>query len=131
MTRREAAAAGLTRYYTGRACLNGHEAQRFTSTGACVKCAAGYSKAYVGKLRKETNARLAGMFVYPAHPDDVAALLAYAQALDLARGRVPFTPEATPRHADPLALPADLERHRQALAKAHAVSAAPAYLPAP
>lgn len=89
MTRREAVAAGQTRYYTGKACSKGHDSQRFTSTGACVKCAAGYSKAYVGKLRKETNARLAGMFVYPAHPDDHAALLAYAQALDLQRGRQP------------------------------------------
>lgn len=89
MTRRAAVEAGLKRYYTGRPCSKGHDAQRFTSTGACIKCAAGYSKSYVGRLRKESNSRLAGLFVYSAHPDDHAALLAYAQALDLQRGRIP------------------------------------------
>lgn len=89
MTRRAAAEAGLKRYYTGKPCSKGHNSQRFTSTGACVKCAAGYSKTYVGNLRKESNARLAGLFVYPAHPGDHSALLAYAQGLDLQRGRVP------------------------------------------
>lgn len=92
MTRRAAVEAGLKRYYTGKPCSKGHDAQRFTSTGACIKCAAGYSKDYVGRLRKESNARLAGLFVYQAHPDDHAALLALAQALDLQRGRIPKAP---------------------------------------
>lgn len=92
MTRRAAVDAGLKRYYTGKPCSKGHDSQRFTSTGACIKCASGYSKDYVGRLRKESNARLAGLFVYPTHPDDFAALLAYAQGLDLQRGRVPKAP---------------------------------------
>lgn len=92
MTRREAVESGLKRYYTGKPCSKGHDSQRFTSTGACIKCAAGYSKEYVGNLRKEANARHAGLFVYQAHYDDHAALLAYAQALDLQRGRMPKAP---------------------------------------
>lgn len=92
LTRRQAAEAGLKRYYTGKPCSKGHDEQRFTSTGVCVKCAAGYVKEYNGRLRKEASAKLAGLFTYPLHPDDVGALLAYAQALDLQRGRAPYSP---------------------------------------
>lgn len=95
LTRRQAAEAGLKRYYTGKSCSKGHDAQRFVSTGVCVKCAAGYVKEYNGRMRKAVNAKAVGLFIYPAHPDDVAALLAYAQALDLQRGRPPHVP-ATP-----------------------------------
>lgn len=94
LTRRQAAEQGLKRYWTGRACSKGHEAQRFTSTGVCIKCAAGYVKEYNGRLKRETNAKAAGLFTYPSHPDDVAALLAYAQALDMQRGRTPHVPAA-------------------------------------
>lgn len=38
VTRMEAAKAGLVRYYTGRKCKRGHDAERFTSTGICVVC---------------------------------------------------------------------------------------------
>lgn len=95
MTRRQAAEAGLKRYYTGKPCSKGHDDQRFVSTGVCVKCAAGYVKEYNGRIRKEANAKAAGLFTYPTHPDDVGALLAYAQALDIQRGRMPHVPAAT------------------------------------
>ena len=39
LTRAEAQAAGLTRYYTGHVCPNGHRAERYTSSGSCVRCA--------------------------------------------------------------------------------------------
>lgn len=89
MTRRQAAEAGRTKYYTGRPCAKGHDAQRFTSTGTCVKCAAGYVKDYNKRFRIRTNAQRAGWFSYPCHPDDMEAALAYCQALDLQRGRKP------------------------------------------
>jgi hypothetical protein len=78
----------------------------------------------------------ASVFTYPLHPDDHAALLAYAQALDLQRGRAPHVPKAiagapAPRHAEPPALPADIERHRQTLAASHTPPPAPPYLPRP
>ena len=95
-TRKQAAAAGMTRYYTGRPCSKGHDAQRFTSTGVCVKCASDYVKQYQSRLRKETNSRRQGLFTYPSHPDDMAELLAFAQLLDLRRGRVPHIPEPPP-----------------------------------
>lgn len=92
-TRREAAEAGLKRFYTGKPCKFGHDAERFTTTGGCVKCNAERSKLFATNTAKAVNARAQGLFTYPCHPDDAAALLAYAQGLDLARGRVPHVPE--------------------------------------
>lgn len=38
--RMEAAEAGRLRYYTGRPCLNGHDSERYTKSGACCRCQA-------------------------------------------------------------------------------------------
>jgi hypothetical protein len=129
-TRRQAAEAGEKRYYTGRPCSKGHDAQRFTSTGVCVQCAAGYVKEYNKRLVRQANANAAGIFTYPLHPDDVAAALAYCQALDLQRGRAPHVPAA------PVAMPPAFDAAAaRALALGKAVDiaapAAPAYLPKP
>jgi len=36
--RRDAANAGLKRYYTGKPCANGHLSYRYTTTAACYQC---------------------------------------------------------------------------------------------
>ena len=96
ITRKEAHERGLKRFYTGRPCSKNHDAERFVTTGGCVKCNAERS----GMFKKSTSAasvsRLRGHFGYPLHPDDYAAALAYCQALDLQRGRTPYVPEAPP-----------------------------------
>jgi hypothetical protein len=38
MKRREAKALGLDKYNTGKPCRNGHLADRYTSSGACLIC---------------------------------------------------------------------------------------------
>lgn len=38
ITRAEAKAAGLVRYFTGKPCPHGHVAERFASYGQCVEC---------------------------------------------------------------------------------------------
>jgi hypothetical protein len=38
ISRDAAAANGLTRFYTGKACQRGHIAERYVSNGACVEC---------------------------------------------------------------------------------------------
>lgn len=43
-TRKEAKASGSMHYFTGTECCKGHIDKRITSTGHCLKCAAGYSK---------------------------------------------------------------------------------------
>lgn len=35
---KDAKAAGLKRFMTGRACRNGHVAERYVTSGACVEC---------------------------------------------------------------------------------------------
>ncbi len=37
-TREDAAAAGLTYYFTGKPCKHGHTAPRYVTTGACLGC---------------------------------------------------------------------------------------------
>jgi multidrug efflux pump subunit AcrA (membrane-fusion protein) len=39
--REEAAVLGLTRYFTGRSCRNGHIADRYVNGGACAECVNG------------------------------------------------------------------------------------------
>jgi len=38
ITRKEAQARGLVRYYTGKACLRGHVSERYTYCGKCLDC---------------------------------------------------------------------------------------------
>jgi hypothetical protein len=38
ISRKDAKARGLTRYFTGKACLKGHVAERFLEDGRCVEC---------------------------------------------------------------------------------------------
>ena len=52
VTRAEAKAAGLKRYFTGVPCKNGHVAERFTGKNYCVVCEAGY------RLRNKEKIRL-------------------------------------------------------------------------
>ncbi len=44
ITKREAAAQGLSRYFTGQPCGRGHVAQRFVSTRSCVDCQNAHSR---------------------------------------------------------------------------------------
>lgn len=38
ITKQQAQAAGLQRYFTGKPCKHGHVSERYTSTGICVEC---------------------------------------------------------------------------------------------
>lgn len=92
--RKEAFERGLKRFYTGKPCAKGHDAERFVTTGGCVKCNAERSSLFKKSAAAASISNLRGHFGYPLHPDDYAAALAYCQGLDLARGRVPHAPEA-------------------------------------
>jgi hypothetical protein len=54
--RKIAKAAGLKVYYTGKPCVNGHTANRYTSNGLCVTCAVEVNKRSRGKRRTEDPA---------------------------------------------------------------------------
>lgn len=111
-TRRQAAEAGESKYFTGKPCKHGHNAARYTCSGICSACNTAHARAYNGRLSKLANNRAAGNFAYPCHPDDAAALLAYAQGLDLARGRVPFVPGAATPAGEPQT-PEQIHRFRE------------------
>ncbi len=38
---------GSLRYFTGKACFNGHVTERYVSTGSCVVCVRGLNRRYV------------------------------------------------------------------------------------
>lgn len=129
-TRKQAATAGEKKYYTGRPCINGHDGPRYTATGICCKCNSEGVKRYNKNMRKSVGDHRAGAFSYPLHPDDHAAALAYCQALDLQRGRAP-SPSVAISTGTPLALPADIARHRQTLLASLSQPAVEPYLPKP
>lgn len=116
-TRKQAAFDGDSKYWTGKTCSKNHESPRYTSTGICCKCNAEAAKAYNARMRKTVSARAQGHFVYLAHPDDHAALLAYAQALDLQRGRSPHVPNP-PKQAEEMTPERIAEARRLAMGKA-------------
>lgn len=38
ITQREALDFGLTRFYTGKKCIHGHDSERYTLSSQCVQC---------------------------------------------------------------------------------------------
>lgn len=72
MTRAEAKSAGLLRYFSGKACKNGHVAERQTSNGTCIVCLAEKKARYYAEnpeKRKHHNATY-----YAKNADYVKAL---------------------------------------------------------
>lgn len=130
ISRKQAHELGRKRFYTGRPCLNGHLAQRFVTTGGCVACNAARSKLFAMAKSNEV-----GKFVYPLHPDDHAAALAYCQALDMQRGRMPTRFDvAAPMPAIQAvapAIPAHIAQHRADLVASLATPDDEPYLPKP
>jgi hypothetical protein len=58
-TMREAAAAGVEIYFTGRPCKRGHVAMRTTINGACIECNRQRSREYQQRRRAAIRAKLA------------------------------------------------------------------------
>lgn len=100
MTRNEAIQLGLKKYNTGRPCNNGHNSDRYTSTGGCCQC----QKDVVYKRRKQLSKQIAATkdgraFIECYVPrDQVAAIRQYVETLNYMYGAedggrfVPFFP---------------------------------------
>jgi 5-methylcytosine-specific restriction endonuclease McrA len=71
ITRAEAKARGLKRWYSGEPCKHGHVAERSTSTGVCIECRLGYVKAWREVNPEAKRAR--GKVWRAANPDKVRA----------------------------------------------------------
>ncbi|WWH75545.1 hypothetical protein VRB95_11155 [Erwinia aphidicola] len=50
ITRQAAALAGKTRFYTGKACRNGHDVERYVANGSCVECMSCHNSAHRARL---------------------------------------------------------------------------------
>lgn len=96
-TRKQAVEQGSPVYNTGRPCLHGHTANRYTSTGGCLECLRQHRLDYTATIREARRPladRTSRVFSYRLHPDDHAAALAFCQALDMERGRMPNAAQA-------------------------------------
>lgn len=120
LPRRDALALGVPRYFTGRPCSQGHVAERHTSSGTCCECVRQSNE----RRRREVLDRSAGRFAYNLHPDDHAAALAYCQALDIQRGRMPQVAPTVARPAR-VRTPEEIEALRQLALGRVATPAAP------
>lgn len=86
LDRNQAAARGIRKYWNGSPCRKGHEALRYTTTGACSACVRGY-RIPIFNVKSARAAAARGMarlevFAYPA---DHAAIIAFTAALVTAR----------------------------------------------
>lgn len=86
VSRDEAAANGWKFFFTGRPCNQGHNAQRYVSSGTCKDCAA---------LTSAAQRKARDRFQWPPgtvefrqklHPDDAATLVAWIDAQHARRG---------------------------------------------
>lgn len=80
-TRDEAERLGMTHFYTGRACIRGHDALRYVSTGNCTACHNDRAKT----RRTARNFRLQGFstFTVRVPPELREAFLALVGGLGL------------------------------------------------
>lgn len=80
--RRAAWEAGLTKFYTGRSCSHGHDAQRWVVSGACILCARKAQNEYAASMRGNRNSIVVRVRV---HPDDAEAIRHTATMLNALR----------------------------------------------
>jgi hypothetical protein len=58
ITRAQATAAGLPRYYTGKPCLKGHDCERQTGNGNCMACAREHQRDHYADPENKKHKRL-------------------------------------------------------------------------
>lgn len=90
MSRKEAKSLNLNKYYTGLACINGHVAERYTTSGACSACVSASNTTRTGQTLEQSNERRATMsqlaeIKLRAYPQDWPTLRDTAAAVCLAR----------------------------------------------
>lgn len=92
ITRRQASERGLHKYWNGRTCARGHTGIRYTGTGACIACVAGYA-------RKDRTRRIGTVsnvsqpdehtITFTLHAEDTPLAKQFIDALRMARLLVP------------------------------------------
>ena len=81
LSRDDAFAQGLKKYYTGRPCARGHDTFRYVRTGACVDCIRFYSRSYQFQIKpNETQ-----LTIKLRNADDIPVLMELVNQLNIAR----------------------------------------------
>ena len=87
ITRAEAKARGLKRYFTGKSCRYGHIAERYVSGATCCACEPGIQARYIARHPERVRANAAkNQAAYrKRHPDRLAAAYATPRAQTVRR----------------------------------------------
>lgn len=82
-TRKQALEIGLSKYWVGRMCRNGHESLRYSVSGMCIACINAARRRLAMQLNTAKVARRGGLVPVTvlAPPDNVDDVKAYAAAL--------------------------------------------------
>lgn len=84
VTRKEAIAVGMTKYFTGKPCSRGHIKHRYTLTAACVDCIRGYKRVSKNQLNANKMRESQGFieFVVQSHPLDAPAIREFTEMVN-------------------------------------------------
>lgn len=88
MTRKEAVKEGLSKYWTGSVCVNGHIRQRYSASGICTGCNSLNSTKFAKNMRTKLKAARKGMVPLnvTVHKDDAPTIQAVIDNMNKARG---------------------------------------------
>ena len=81
LSRDDAFAQNLTKYYTGRPCGRGHDTFRYVRTGACVDCIRLYSRNYRYRFKLDET----DITVKLRNSADIPLLMEFVNKLNIAR----------------------------------------------
>ena len=95
LSRKDATALGLKRYYTGAPCTHGHLSPRQTSTYTCIACNRMRAKNRRSEVNNN-NLSINRVLTITVHREDVQGVLDMVRDLKLARDLMepPISPEA-------------------------------------
>ncbi|WP_175712185.1 hypothetical protein [Burkholderia ambifaria] len=80
--RKDAAARGHVRYFTGKPCIAGHVAERYTRNGGCVECVKAKVAAYVRKRRRKAVRTSEGQRMKVIHVPSVDCVIVAAEPMN-------------------------------------------------
>lgn len=86
LTKKEATLRGLSKYYTGVKCKNGHAALRYTTTGMCTACRTMHSRNASQRLQQAKRERAKGKQPYTLmiYPELITAIVRHIDGLNAA-----------------------------------------------
>lgn len=91
VSRAQAHKQGLKRYWTGKACKQGHNEQRAVSSGICCAC----NRMYAAKFRNASTVGFESLRV-ECHPDDMETVRQFVAGINTVRELHASAPAVAP-----------------------------------